>query len=138
MFLYHLLGRPIFLDFADVYHKLSFLGVSCFFGLGVTCLFLPMNHYAGKVVVGAQENLMKARDERVALMNEILGAIRMLKVASYSISSDAVSCILFSSWPGNAALKKESSLSGKRSFNIKNLTTPSRPYGTLSGNVANS
>ena len=45
-----------------------------------------MNHYAGKVVVGrlpflsflifinivtgAQENLMKARDERVALMNE--------------------------------------------------------------------
>ena len=50
-----------------------------------------MNHYAGKVVVGAlppsymslkcdiylwiyvvaQENLMKARDERVALMNEV-------------------------------------------------------------------
>jgi len=49
-----------------------------------------MNHYAGKVVVGAQENLMKARDERVALMNEILGAIRMLKVVSYTISGDAV------------------------------------------------
>ncbi len=30
-----------------------------------------MNHYASKVVVGAQENLMKARDERVALMNEV-------------------------------------------------------------------
>ena len=58
----------------------SLLGVSCFFGLAVTCLFLPMNHFAGKVVVGAQENLMKARDERVALMNEILGGIRMLKV----------------------------------------------------------
>ena len=40
-----------------------------------------MNHYAGKVVVVAQENLMKARDERVALMNEVLGAIRMLKVS---------------------------------------------------------
>jgi len=39
-----------------------------------------MNHYAGKVVVVAQDSLMKARDERVALMNEILGAIRMLKV----------------------------------------------------------
>jgi len=37
----------------------------------VTCLFLPLNHFAGKVVVGAQENLMKARDERVALMNEV-------------------------------------------------------------------
>ncbi|KAI0631355.1 hypothetical protein C8Q77DRAFT_202931 [Trametes polyzona] len=64
----------------------SLLGVSCFFGLAVTCLFLPMNHFAGKVVVGAQENLMKARDERVALMNEILGGIRMLKL-----------------WPGSAA-----------------------------------
>ena len=58
----------------------SLLGVSCFFGLGVACLFLPLNHFAGKVVVGAQENLMKARDERVSLMNEILGGIRMLKV----------------------------------------------------------
>src|ERR1700676_4752810 len=47
------------------------LGVSCFFGLAVTCLFLPLNHFAGKVVVGAQDNLMKARDERVALMNEV-------------------------------------------------------------------
>ena len=47
------------------------LGVSCFFGLAVTCLFLPMNHFAGKVVVGAQDNLMKARDERVSLMNEV-------------------------------------------------------------------
>ncbi len=46
----------------------------------MTCLFLPLNHFAGKVVVGAQDNLMKARDERVALMNEVLGAIRMLKV----------------------------------------------------------
>jgi hypothetical protein len=32
-----------------------------------------MNHFAGKVVVGAQDNLMKARDERVALMNEVCG-----------------------------------------------------------------
>lgn len=56
------------------------LGVSCFYGLAVTCLFMPLNHFAGKVVVGAQDNLMKARDERVALMNEVLGGIRMLKV----------------------------------------------------------
>lgn len=49
----------------------SLLGVSCFFGLAVTCVFLPMNHFAGKVVVGAQDNLMKARDERVSLMNEV-------------------------------------------------------------------
>jgi hypothetical protein len=53
-----------------------------------------MNHFAGKIVVGlytvhcpvifrgmsnvpqgAQENLMKARDERVALMNEVCHSI---------------------------------------------------------------
>ncbi|KJA25547.1 hypothetical protein HYPSUDRAFT_37542 [Hypholoma sublateritium FD-334 SS-4] len=64
----------------------SLLGVSCFFGLAVTCLFLPMNHYASKVVVGAQENLMKARDERVSLMNEILGGIRMIKFMGWERS----------------------------------------------------
>ncbi|KAJ7501444.1 hypothetical protein B0H11DRAFT_721357 [Mycena galericulata] len=48
----------------------NLLGVSAFFGLGVAVLCLPLNHYAGKIVAGAQENLMKARDERVALMNE--------------------------------------------------------------------
>jgi hypothetical protein len=58
------------------------LGSSAFVGLAVTCLFLPLNHLAGKVVVGAQDSLMKARDERISLMNEILGAIRMLKVST--------------------------------------------------------
>ncbi|KAI0754233.1 multidrug resistance-associated ABC transporter [Daedaleopsis nitida] len=67
----------------------SLLGVSCFFGLAVTCLFLPMNHFAGKVVVGAQDNLMKARDERVSLMNEILGGIRMLKFMAWERSFEA-------------------------------------------------
>ncbi|KAN0125580.1 multidrug resistance-associated ABC transporter [Russula decolorans] len=61
----------------------TLLGSSAFVGLAVTCLFLPLNHFAGKIVVGAQENLMKAKDERVALMNEILGAIRMLKFMAW-------------------------------------------------------
>ena len=47
------------------------LGASSFFGLAATCVFLPLNHFAGKVVVGAQDSLMKARDERVSLMNEV-------------------------------------------------------------------
>ncbi|CAL1699089.1 unnamed protein product [Somion occarium] len=67
----------------------NLLGVSCFFGLAVTCLFMPLNHFAGKVVVGAQDNLMKARDERVALMNEILGGIRMLKFMAWERSFES-------------------------------------------------
>ena len=34
-------------------------------------VFLPINHYASKVVVKAQDNLMKSRDERTSLMNEV-------------------------------------------------------------------
>ncbi|KAJ1311227.1 hypothetical protein OPQ81_009727 [Rhizoctonia solani] len=64
----------------------TLLGVSCFFGLAVTCLFLPMNHFASKVVIDAQDNLMKARDERVGLMNEVLGAMRMLKFMAWERS----------------------------------------------------
>lgn len=66
------------------YFLYTLLGISCFIGLAVTCLFLPMNHWAGKVVVKAQDSLMKARDERVSLMNEILGGIRMLKVCFFT------------------------------------------------------
>ncbi|KAF8609600.1 multidrug resistance-associated ABC transporter [Ceratobasidium sp. AG-I] len=65
------------------------LGISCFFGLAVTCLFLPMNHFASKVVIDAQDNLMKARDERVALMNELLGGMRMLKFMAWERSFEA-------------------------------------------------
>lgn len=95
------------------------LGVSAFIGLAMTCLFLPLNHLAGKIVVGAQDNLMKARDERVSLMNEvralslsprwcdtrswihvvliivivqILGAIRMLKVRDFEHNGKEVVC----------------------------------------------
>ncbi|TDL25136.1 multidrug resistance-associated ABC transporter [Rickenella mellea] len=83
--LFSLVDSPIEIVIGS-YFLYSMLGVSCFFGLAVTCLFLPMNHYAGKVVVAAQDNLMKARDERVALMNEVLGAIRMLKFMAWERS----------------------------------------------------
>ncbi|KAG6812192.1 hypothetical protein H0H92_003997 [Tricholoma furcatifolium] len=86
--LFSLVDSPIEIVIGSIFlYKL--LGVSCFFGLAVTCLFLPLNHLAGKVVVGAQENLMKARDERVALMNEILGGIRMLKFMAWERNFEA-------------------------------------------------
>ncbi|KAJ7131700.1 multidrug resistance-associated ABC transporter [Mycena crocata] len=86
--LFTLVDSPIEIIVGSIFlYKL--LGVSCLFGLAVTCLFLPLNHFAGKVVVGAQDNLMKARDERVALMNEILGAIRMLKFMAWERSFEA-------------------------------------------------
>ncbi|KAJ8520309.1 hypothetical protein ONZ45_g2846 [Pleurotus djamor] len=86
--MFSLIDAPIEIVIGTVFlYKL--LGVSSFYGLAVTCLFLPLNHFAGKIVVGAQENLMKARDERVALMNEILGGIRMLKFMAWERSFEA-------------------------------------------------
>lgn len=55
----------------------------------MTCLFLPLNHFAGKVIVNAQDNLMKTRDERVSLMNEILGGIRMIKFMAWERSFES-------------------------------------------------
>ncbi len=93
--LFTIIDAPMEILIATVF-LYRLLGVSCFFGLGVIILSLPINHFAGSVVVGTQTNLMKARDERVSLMNEVgwachimglrshplqvLAAIRMLKV----------------------------------------------------------
>ena len=53
------------------YFLYSMLGVSSFVGLAVIVVFMPINHYASKLMVTVQEDLMKARDERVSLMNEV-------------------------------------------------------------------
>ena len=47
------------------------LGVSSLVGLAMTFVFLPINHFAGKTMLGTQDDLMAARDERTALMNEV-------------------------------------------------------------------
>ena len=39
--------------------------------------------------MSAQDNLMKARDERVSLMNEVLGAIRMIKFMAWERSFES-------------------------------------------------
>ncbi|KAI0074080.1 multidrug resistance-associated ABC transporter [Panus rudis PR-1116 ss-1] len=86
--LFTIVDAPIELLVGTVF-LYDMLGVSCFIGLAATVLFLPMNHFGGKVVVGAQDNLMKTRDERVSLMNEILGAIRMLKFMAWERSFES-------------------------------------------------
>lgn len=46
--------------------------------------------HVGHSVISAQDSLMKSRDERVALMNEILGAVRMLKVSILILSQTPI------------------------------------------------
>ncbi|KAJ7666515.1 P-loop containing nucleoside triphosphate hydrolase protein [Mycena rosella] len=77
------------------------LGISSLIGLAVTCLFTPINNFATKVAFGkltrmirpassrTQEKLMKARDERISLMNEVLGGIRMIKFMAWERNFEA-------------------------------------------------
>ncbi|KAJ7065639.1 multidrug resistance-associated ABC transporter [Mycena amicta] len=67
----------------------NFLGISAFFGLGAIILCIPLNHFAGQIVSRAQDGLMKARDARVGLMNEVLGGIRMIKFMAWERSFEA-------------------------------------------------
>ncbi|EKD03427.1 hypothetical protein A1Q2_02282 [Trichosporon asahii var. asahii CBS 8904] len=59
------------------------LGTSALWGLLATLISMPLTHVASKIVVTAQDNLMKARDQRSALMNELLQAVRMVKFMAW-------------------------------------------------------
>jgi hypothetical protein len=76
----------------------SVLGSSALYGLLAAILCVPINHFASNIVITAQDNLMKARDQRVGLMAEVLKGIRMLK---------------FNAWERKVE-QKESTKSGKK------------------------
>lgn len=65
------------------------VGISAVYGLLASLITLPLNQFASKYVVQTQEHLMKARDKRTSLMNEILGAIRMLKFMAWERKYEA-------------------------------------------------
>ncbi|GAN05655.1 multidrug resistance-associated ABC transporter [Mucor ambiguus] len=62
-----------------IYFLYQLLGKSCFLGLLVMVVVLPLNHYNAKMYTRTQDRLMEARDRRVSLMNEVLQGIRQIK-----------------------------------------------------------
>ncbi|ODO00841.1 ATP-binding cassette transporter [Cryptococcus wingfieldii CBS 7118] len=87
-FVFHLfavIDAPLEIVVASIF-VFKLLGISAMYGLLTAVLSLPLNHFASKIVVRAQENLMKNRDQRTALMNEILQGIRMLKFMAWERS----------------------------------------------------
>lgn len=62
-----------------IYFLYQLLGKSCFLGLLVMVVVLPLNHYNAKMYTKTQDRLMEARDKRVSLMNEVLQGIRQIK-----------------------------------------------------------
>ncbi|KAI8879095.1 P-loop containing nucleoside triphosphate hydrolase protein [Backusella circina FSU 941] len=62
-----------------IYFLYHLLGKSCFLGLLVMIIVLPINHYNAKIYAKTQDRLMESRDKRVNLMNEALQGIRQIK-----------------------------------------------------------
>jgi len=62
-----------------IYFLYQLLGKSCFLGLLVMVIVLPLNHFNAKMYTRTQDRLMEARDKRVSLMNEVLQGIRQIK-----------------------------------------------------------
>lgn len=62
-----------------IYFLYNLLGWSSLLGLTVMVVTIPINNMNSKLFVKTQDQLMKARDKRVSLMNEVLQGIRQIK-----------------------------------------------------------
>lgn len=73
-----LIEAPVQLG-VGIYFLYTLLGWSSILGLSMMVITIPVNHYNSKLFLNTQGKLMKARDKRVSLMNEVLQGIRQIK-----------------------------------------------------------
>ncbi len=55
------------------------LGVSAFLGLATMLLMAPSNGVIAKQLIGLQKEMMRLKDSRTKVMNEILNGMRVIK-----------------------------------------------------------
>lgn len=79
---FSLIDAPVELLIGTIF-LYQLLGYAGIVGIGVTVLFLPINHYTSKSFATVQDRLMTARDRRVSLMSEVLSSIRYIKFMAY-------------------------------------------------------
>lgn len=68
------------------------LGASVLAGLAVMIILIPVNGYIASKIRTLQMNQMKAKDDRVKLMNEILSGIKVRRVTSRRVASPRPVC----------------------------------------------
>lgn len=69
-----------------LYFLWDILGVSIFAGMVVLVLLIPINGYIARKSKTLHLKLMKKKDERVKLMNEVLSGIKILKLYAWEPS----------------------------------------------------
>ena len=71
------------------------LGNSAFAALGVMVLLMPFNFVIGFMTRKYQKEIMKFKDARIKIMNEILGGIKSLKLNAWEPSFIAKGLLFF-------------------------------------------
>lgn len=76
--LYFLYGAPFEITFASIFlYKL--LGWSAFAGFGTLIIGWPINNFIARRSVRIQKGVLTARDKRMGIVNELLGALKFIK-----------------------------------------------------------
>ncbi|WRT70588.1 uncharacterized protein IL334_007586 [Kwoniella shivajii] len=75
---YYIYGAPFEIIVASIF-LYNILGWSAFAGVVVLIIATPLNSFASKRSVKITQELLKARDKRIGVMNELIGAIQFIK-----------------------------------------------------------
>ena len=90
---------------------ISLLGWSAFAGVIVLAIAAPLNSYVSKRSIKIYQDLLKARDKRITVMNELIGAITFIKVSCEPSQSK----LTISSSLGPSSGKPGPSMRGRKS-----------------------
>ena len=67
----------------SLYFLYQLLGMASIYGFIVLAMMLPLNRLNSKYLSKIQGRLMKARDHRINITNEVLQGIRMIKLFAW-------------------------------------------------------
>jgi len=81
-YVHHLWSDPLAVAIT-MYFLYEELGASSFAGVAFLAVLAPVNTYAGKVVKGYQERVLKFKDERMKVTNETLSGMLALKLLAW-------------------------------------------------------
>ncbi|KDQ16443.1 hypothetical protein BOTBODRAFT_186497 [Botryobasidium botryosum FD-172 SS1] len=75
---YFIYGAPFEIAIACTF-LYQLLGVSAFVGFFVLVVTAPLNHYLSRRNIAIAKELLAARDRRMSLLNELIGAVKFIK-----------------------------------------------------------
>ena len=67
-------------SFTSIFMRLaSLVAASCFAGVAIIIVMMPVTKKVGKVLGGMSKRLMKVKDERLKMNNEVLSGVKVIK-----------------------------------------------------------